>query len=35
VWLTESASLRAYNANCTGFNHQNTGLFAEAASCRK
>ena len=35
VWLTESASLRAYNAKCTGFNHQNTGLFAEAASCRK
>ena len=35
LWLTESAGLRAFNANCTGFNHQNTGLFAEAASCRK
>jgi peptide/nickel transport system substrate-binding protein len=35
IWLTESAGLRAFNANCTGFNHENTGLFAEAASCRK
>jgi peptide/nickel transport system substrate-binding protein len=35
VWLTESAGLRAFNANCTGFNHENTGLFAEAASCKK
>ncbi|HEX2118947.1 MAG TPA: hypothetical protein VHF91_07170 [Acidimicrobiales bacterium] len=35
IWLTESVSTRAYNADCTGFNHQNTGLFAEAASCRK
>jgi peptide/nickel transport system substrate-binding protein len=35
VWLTESAGLRAFNASCTGFNHENTGLFAEAASCRK
>ena len=35
VWLTESAPLRAFNASCTGFNHENTGLFAEAASCRK
>ncbi|MGI8984659.1 MAG: ABC transporter substrate-binding protein [Acidimicrobiales bacterium] len=35
IWLTESAGLRAFNANCTGFNHQNTGLFAEAASCKK
>jgi peptide/nickel transport system substrate-binding protein len=34
-WLTESAGLRAYTARCSGFNHQNTGLFAEAASCRK
>ena len=33
--LTESAGLRAFNANCTGFNHENTGLFAEAASCKK
>ncbi len=35
IWLTESAGLRAFNADCTGFNHQNTGLFAEAASCKK
>ncbi len=35
IWLTESVSTRAYNADCTGFNHQNTGLFAEGASCRK
>jgi peptide/nickel transport system substrate-binding protein len=35
LWLTESAGLRAYNADCTGFNHENTGLFAEAASCKK
>lgn len=35
LWLTESAGLRAFNANCTGFNHENTGLFAEAASCKK
>ncbi len=35
VWLAESAQLRAFNASCTGFNHENTGLFAEAASCKK
>jgi len=35
LWLTESAGLRAFSTNCTGFNHENTGLFAEAASCRK
>jgi peptide/nickel transport system substrate-binding protein len=35
LWLTESAGLRAFNANCIGFNHENTGLFAEAASCKK
>jgi peptide/nickel transport system substrate-binding protein len=35
LWLTESAGLRAFNANCTGFNHENTGLFAEAATCKK
>ena len=33
--IPESAGLRAFNANCTGFNHENTGLFAEAASCKK
>jgi peptide/nickel transport system substrate-binding protein len=35
LWLTESVQVRAFNANCTGFNHENTGLFAEAASCKK
>lgn len=35
VWLVESAPVRAFNASCTGFNHENTGLFAEAASCKK
>ena len=29
------AGVRAFTANCTGFNHENTGLFAEAASCKK
>jgi peptide/nickel transport system substrate-binding protein len=35
IWLAESVSTRAYNAACTGFNLQNTGLFAEAAYCKK
>ena len=35
VWLAESANLRAFTASCTGFNHENTGLFAEAASCKR
>jgi peptide/nickel transport system substrate-binding protein len=35
MWMAESANLRGVNANCTGFNHENTGLFAEAVSCRK
>ena len=35
VWLVESVTVRAFNASCTGFNHENTGLFAEAASCKK
>ncbi|MDP1804093.1 MAG: ABC transporter substrate-binding protein, partial [Acidimicrobiales bacterium] len=28
IWLTESAGLRAFNADGSGFNHENTGLFA-------
>lgn len=35
LWLAESVSLRAYNANCSGFNQENTGLFAEGAFCKK
>jgi peptide/nickel transport system substrate-binding protein len=35
MWMTESAGVRAFSATCTGFNHENTGLFAEAASCKK
>jgi peptide/nickel transport system substrate-binding protein len=35
LWLAETVSLRAFNANCTGFNQENTGLFAEAAFCKK
>jgi len=35
MWIAESANLRGVNANCTGFNHENTGLFAEAVSCKK
>jgi peptide/nickel transport system substrate-binding protein len=35
LWLAESVSLRAFNANCTGFNQENTGLFAEGAFCKK
>ena len=35
MWMTESTTTRAFTATCTGFNHENTGLFAEAASCKK
>lgn len=35
MWMTESAGVRAFSAGCTGFNQQNTGLFAEGASCKK
>jgi peptide/nickel transport system substrate-binding protein len=35
LWLAETVSVRAFNANCTGFNQENTGLFAEAAFCKK
>jgi peptide/nickel transport system substrate-binding protein len=34
-WLTESVGNVAFNSACTGFNLQNTGLFAEGASCKK
>jgi peptide/nickel transport system substrate-binding protein len=35
MWLAETVSLRAFNANCSGFNQENTGLFAEGAFCKK
>ena len=35
MWMTESLTTRAFSASCSGFNHENTGLFAEAASCKK
>jgi len=35
IWLVESANTRAWNSACTGFNIQNTGLFAEAAYCKR
>ncbi|MGQ0742761.1 MAG: ABC transporter substrate-binding protein [Acidimicrobiales bacterium] len=34
VWLAETRNTRAHRGACTGFNHFNTGLFAEAAYCR-
>ena len=34
IWLIESTNTRAWASNCTGFNLQNTGLFAEGAYCR-
>ena len=34
-WLAESENTRAYRSACTGFNFQNTGLFAEGASCKR
>ncbi len=33
IWLAETAPQRAWRSSCVGFNLQNTGLFAEAASC--
>ena len=33
VWMTETANTRVTRKVCTGLNHQNTGLFMEAASC--
>ncbi len=35
MWMTESVNTRGFTAGCTGFNHENTGLFAEGASCKK
>jgi len=35
IWLAETVNTRAWNAQCTGFNLQNTGLFAEAAYCKR
>ncbi len=34
LWFAETRSTRAYKGSCTGFNHFNTGLFAEGAYCR-
>ena len=34
-WLAETENTRAYRSACTGFNFQNTGLFAEGASCKR
>jgi peptide/nickel transport system substrate-binding protein len=34
-WLAETENTRAYRSACSGFNFQNTGLFAEGASCRR
>lgn len=33
VWMTETSNSRVTRSVCTGLNHQNTGLFMEAASC--
>ncbi|MEW6154156.1 MAG: ABC transporter substrate-binding protein [Actinomycetota bacterium] len=35
IWMAETVSTRVWNSACTGFNLQNTGLFAEAAYCRR
>ena len=35
MWMTESAGVRAFAVGCKGFNQENTGLFAEGASCKK
>jgi len=35
LWLAESVNVRAFNAKCSGFNQENTGLFAEGAFCKK
>ncbi|MEO7443127.1 MAG: hypothetical protein ABIW46_06305, partial [Acidimicrobiales bacterium] len=34
LWLVETLSTRAHPAVCTGFRY-NSGLFAEAAYCRR
>jgi peptide/nickel transport system substrate-binding protein len=35
IWLAETVNTRGFNAACTGFNFQNTGLFAEGAYCKR
>jgi ABC-type transport system substrate-binding protein len=35
IWLAETVNTRGYNSACTGFNFQNTGLYAEAAYCKR
>ena len=35
IWLAETVNTRGFNAACTGFNFQNTGLYAEAAYCKR
>ena len=35
MWMSETLNTRAISTRCTGFNNENTGLFAEAASCKK
>lgn len=34
-WLVETLGTRGFRSNCSGFNTANTGLFAEAAFCRR
>jgi peptide/nickel transport system substrate-binding protein len=35
IYMAETVNTRAFNADCTGFNIHNTGMFAEAAYCRR
>ena len=35
IWLAETVNTRGFNSSCTGFNFQNTGLYAEAAYCKR
>lgn len=35
VWMVETVNTRAHRSSCLGFNHQNTGLFAERAGCAR
>jgi peptide/nickel transport system substrate-binding protein len=35
IWLAETVNTRAVNAACSGFNFQNTGLYAEGAYCKR
>jgi peptide/nickel transport system substrate-binding protein len=34
-WLVETVGTRGFRSDCSGFNVANTGLFAEAAFCRR